>query len=284
MSALLAKGWQVQAVSRTTSLQQFSVHTNDVVFHLAGLAHAGAQGADDNMMFAVNAEQTLDRFAQACGAEVGQFIWLSSIKVLGDSSATPLAEDAPYAPGDVYAQSKVRGEELLLSARQGELAGAVTQLSIVRPPLVYGAGVGANFFNLWRASTSPWPLPLASARAPRAWLGVDNLVDFLLARVTAVARQDEAIWHVCDNEQSSVQEMVINIRVLLGRAPRLWPVSANLAKTVARRIGREALVSRLFDPLMVDDSRSRSLLSWTPPFSQVEQLQKVQLWYQKQWQ
>lgn len=282
VSTLQTKGWQVQPVKRTTPLQQFSLQADDVVFHLAGLAHAGAQGADDTMMFEVNARQTLHRFQQACAAGVGHFVWLSSIKVLGDSSATPLAEDAPYAPGDVYAQSKVRGEELLLSARQHELVGAVTQLSIVRPPLVYGAGVGANFMNLWRAAASPWPLPLAAAQAPRAWLGVDNLVSFLSARVTAQAPQDETIWHVCDNEQSSVKEMLTNIRKLTGRAPRLWPISANFAKMLARRFGREALANRLFEPLCVDDNRSRSLLNWSPPFSQTEQLQQVQLWYQQQ--
>ncbi len=279
--ALEQQGWQVHKVARHTALDQYELCRHDVVFHLAALAHAGAQNADEAMMMTVNAEQTLRRYEQACRAGVGHFVWLSSIKVVGDTSARPLTTDDPYAPGDSYARSKVRGEELLLAAVNDGQAARLPQLSIVRPPLVYGPGVSANFLSLWRAAMSPWPLPLGAAKAPRAWLGVDNLVSFLQARVATQVEMPATLWHVCDDEQTSVSEWIIHLRALVKRNANLWPVPVALIKAVASLVGKQGLVSRLFDPLPVDDSQSRRLLSWTPPFTQQQQLEKVHTWYQQ---
>jgi UDP-N-acetyl-alpha-D-quinovosamine dehydrogenase len=281
VQALEQQGWQVHKVDRHTSLDQYQLSQQDVVFHLAALAHAGAQGADEAMMMKVNAQQTLHRFEQACSAGAGHFVWLSSIKVLGDSSARALTPEDPYAPGDIYARSKVRGEELLLAAAKKLQPHASPALSIVRPPLVYGPGVSANFLSLWRAAMSPWPLPLGAANAPRAWLGVDNLVSFLLARVAGHAQMSATIWHVCDDEQTSVREMLTNLRALVNRSANLWTLPVGLIKAAAALLGKQGSVSRLFDPLPVDDSQSRQLLSWTPPVTQQQQLEKVLTWYQR---
>jgi len=279
--ALEQQGWQVHKVDRHTALDQYELCRQDAVFHLAALAHAGAQNADETMMMNVNAQQTLRRFEQACSAGAGHFVWLSSIKVLGDSSARALTPADPYAPGDSYARSKVRGEELLLAAASDLQTQVLPELSIIRPPLVYGPGVSANFLNLWRAAMSPWPLPLGAANAPRAWLGVDNLVSFLLARVTGQAEMSATFWHVCDDEQASVREMVTTVRALANRNADLWTLPAGLIKAAAVLLGKQGAASRLFDPLPVDDSESRQLLSWTPSFTQQQQLEKVLLWYQQ---
>lgn len=279
--ALEQHGWQVHKVDRHASLDQYELSRQDVVFHLAALAHAGAQNADETTMMTVNAEQTELRYQQACSAGVGHFVWLSSIKVLGDASARPLTIDDPYAPGDSYARSKVRGEELLLAAADQAQTDQPPQLSIVRPPLVYGPGVSANFLSLWRAAMSPWPLPLAAAKAPRAWLGIDNLVSFLLMRVATHADLSATLWHVCDTEQSSVSEWVINLRARVNRNANLWPLPVTFIKAAASVLGKQRLASRLFDPLPVDDSISRQLLSWAPPFTQQQQLEKVYTWYQQ---
>ncbi len=279
--ALEQQGWQVHKVDRHTSLDQYELCQQDVVFHLAALAHAGAQDADEAMMMNVNAQQTLRRFEQACSAGAGHFVWLSSIKVLGDSSARALTPADPYAPGDSYARSKVRGEELLLAAARNLQTQRLPELSIVRPPLVYGPGVSANFLNLWRAAMSPWPLPLGAANAPRAWLGVDNLVSFLLARVAGHGEMSATLWHVCDDEQASVREMVTNVRALVNRNANLWALPVALIKAAAALLGKQGAASRLFDPLPVDDSQSRQLLGWTPSVTQQQQLEKVLSWYQQ---
>ncbi|MCR9258921.1 MAG: NAD-dependent epimerase/dehydratase family protein [Pseudomonadaceae bacterium] len=281
VQALEQQGWQVHKIGRHTDLGQYQLSHQDVVFHLAALAHAGAQGADEAAMMNVNAQQTLDRFEQACSAGAGHFVWLSSIKVLGDSSARALTPEDPYAPGDSYARSKVRGEELLLAAAKDRHTQASAELSIVRPPLVYGPGVSANFLNLWHAAMSPWPLPLGAADAPRAWLGVDNLVSFLLTRVASQTQMPATIWHVCDDEQASVREMVTNLRSLVNRNANLWTLPVGLVKTAAALLGKSGAAGRLFDPLPVDDSQSRQLLSWSPAVTQQQQLEKVHTWYQQ---
>ncbi|XOV82919.1 MAG: NAD-dependent epimerase/dehydratase family protein [bacterium] len=281
VAALEAQGWQVHKIDRQTPLDSFALSQADVVFHLAALAHAGAQNADEERMLSVNTTQTVQRYEQTCAAGGGHFVWLSSIKVLGERSDRPLTPEDVYCPGDSYARSKVRAEQLLLAAAGGVQSGRQTQLSIVRPPLVYGPGVSANFLSLWRAAMSRWPLPLGAAKAPRAWLGVDNLVSFLLARVNSDAQMPVSIWHVCDNEQTSVRDMVANMRQLAARGANLWPVPAAVIKPAAALFRQQGLAARLFDPLSVDDSISRKLLSWTPPFTQQQQLEKVFKWYQQ---
>ena len=159
--ALADAGWQV-----TQELAGV-----DAVFHLGGLAHGGAQGADAEQLHQVNALDTLNLFQRAVAAGVPLFVWLSSIKVLGDVSSAPFTAADPLAPAGAYARSKAAGERLL----QAEAAGS-TRLAIVRPPLVYGPRVKANFLQLLQWADRSWPLPLGSATAPRAMVSVDNLV------------------------------------------------------------------------------------------------------------
>ena len=174
------EGWQVETVKHDTLQRGLAMEGTSTVFHLAGLAHAGAKGSDRPRMFTANVALSTALYKRACDAGVNRFVWLSSSKVLGDTSSVPLAECAPYRPGDLYAESKVAAEEALL-----ELSCADTRLCIVRPPLVYGAGVGANFLALLRVAVSNWPLPFASAVAQRSCLGVNNLTDFLLTLACA---------------------------------------------------------------------------------------------------
>ncbi len=290
LAALLNKnGWQVQGVVRNPGLDTFLAQTLpdlsaagralqqtpvDVVFHLAGLAHAGAQGADRDKLFRVNVDQTLELYRQAVAAGVRRFVWLSSIKVLGDTSPHALSIEAPYHPGDDYARSKMIAEQQLLAASSGN-----TQLQIVRPPLVYGVGVQANFLSLLRVAAAPWPLPLKSASAPRAWVGVHNLCAFLLHLATQSGAEHQQIWHVRDTEQVSVAQMLGQIRELMSRPERLWPFPSKLALSLAKLVGRAEMAQRLFLPLPVDVSETQRLLGWQPPFTQTQELQKVVLWF-----
>ena len=273
---LCANGWQVIPVSRQQPLSAEALRNTDVVFHLAGLAHSGAMDADRQKMFNVNVAMSLELYRQAVAAGVGRFVFLSSIKVLGDVSATPLTEEDPYQPGDLYAESKVAAEHALLQEPCGQ-----TELCVVRPPLVYGPGVGANFFALLRWSTSGWPLPLGSATSPRAWLGIDNLTDYLQHIATA-ALCGRRIWHVRDNEQTPVRDLLIELRRLNGQPPRLLRVNTELAMAIGYLTGRKQTLMRLFCPLPVDMSSSAAALNWQPPHTQQQQLTKVLDWFQTQ--
>ena len=247
----------------------------DCLFHLAGLAHAGARGADRQALFHVNLDQTVNLYRQAVRAGVKRFIWLSSIKVLGDSSTSPLAVGAPYRPGDDYAASKAAAEQQLLSEPAGN-----TQLCIVRPPLVYGVGVQANFLRMLRFALSGWPLPFKSATAPRAWLSVHNLVDLLLALGRAEGLPGQSIWHVRDAEETAVTDMLALMAGCAGRGLQQWPVPPGVAMWAARLVGKGDMAARLFLPLQVDMTETGAKLQWQPEVAQSQAIEEVVQWYQ----
>ena len=246
----------------------------DVVVHLAGLAHAGAQGASRSELFAVNVDQSVALYRLAAAAGVKRFIFLSSIKVLGDSSAMPLAVSAPYAPADDYAASKVAAECELLS-----LATGATMLYIVRPPLVYGPGVRANFLTLLRLGLSPWPLPVREADSPRAWLSVDNLVDLLALLIQLDELTARGIWHVRDAQQASVADMLALIACSAGRNPRQWSCPKWVLAAAARLARQPHIVPRVLGSLPVDMSETQRLLHWRPPVAQAQAVAEVVQWY-----
>lgn len=265
--------WAVQAPPRT-SLEALPFAAGDVVIHLAGMAHANVtHGPPANALQVSNVELTETLYDHAAEAGVAHFVWLSSIKVLGDESSVPLTVDHPYAPGDEYAESKARAERALLSACR-----ETTPVSIVRPPLVYGPGVQANFLSMLKWSQSSLPLPLGKARAPRAWLSVHNLVAMIRRLIEKPA--ETAIWHVADDEQTCVADMLKQLAAAGGRKAHVWPVPLKLVRSALRLAGRGEQADKLLAPLPVDDSQTRSLLGWQPPVTQIEALQEVVSWYQ----
>ena len=244
----------------------------DLVYHLAGIAHDNAAHAREADFTAVNCNLTLDWYRASTIAGVATFIWLSSIKVLGETASSPLGVDAPRTPRGHYARSKAQAELGLLRASQ---AGG-PRLAIVRPPLVYGPGVKGNFARLLKLCASPWPLPLGDARAPRALLGLDNLVDLLIH----LARADNppSLIHARDEAQWRTTDLVRELRRLAGRPDRQIFVPSNVIKALARPLGLAATASRLFDPLQVDAEPSMRALDWRPPHRTIELLEKTWRW------
>ncbi len=247
----------------------------DSLYHLAGLAHAGARSADRQALFHVNMDQTVNLYRQAVQAGVKRFIWLSSIKVLGDSSPNPLPVNAPYRPGDDYAASKMAAEQRLLTEPAGQ-----TQLCIVRPPLVYGVGVQANFLSMLRYALCGWPLPFKAATAPRAWLSVHNLVGLLLSLGRADGLPQRSIWHVRDAEETSVSAMLTLMAAHAGRRSHQWPLPPGLAMALARLVGKGDMAVRLFLPLQVEMSETAAQLHWQPEVAQSNAIEEVVQWYQ----
>lgn len=269
-----------------------------VIFHLAGLAHDAVSEAGREDLFQTNVVETTQLYAAAADAHVDLFVHLSSIRVLGDSTESPWENDAPLEPSDAYAESKAQAEIELQSLGQGNR----TNLAIVRPPIVYGPGVKANFLNLMKIAHSGWPLPLGGATAQRSWLGVQNLVDFLLQLGSQQGLQPDSglgqrshlrddsnpdervvvspIWHVRDREESSVADMLCLLRQQMSKTSRLWPVNAKLALAVGRLVGLSKVVNRLYLPQRVDTCGTFERLGWQPPYSQHEAIAETVEWFQ----
>lgn len=242
----------------------------DTVYYLAAVAHERVARADAAHLQRVNVDAPLRWLRAADQADVARFVWLSSIKVLGDVSRAPLRVDAPYRPGDAYARSKTDAEQVLLSTTL-----ARTRLAVVRPPLVYGPGVSGNFASLLRWAIRGLPLPLKGAIAPRSMVGVANLCD-LLARL---ADADGGIYHVADDRDWSVADLITEIRRLVGLPPRLFALPAAVLRRMADAVGRGATYERLFEPLQVDQTETRRRLGWAPRCDAAAQLNETVTWF-----
>lgn len=245
-----------------------------VVVHVAARAHVMNETvADPDAAYRqANTDVTLSLARQAAAGGVRRFVFVSSVKVHGETSepGRPLREQDPRSPVDPYGRSKLEAE---LGLREIE---AATGMSVVcvRPPLVYGPGVRANFARLVDAVRKGWPLPLGALRNARSLVGLDNLVDFL--RVCAVhpqaAGQD---FFVSDGEDLSTPELLRRVARALGRQPVLLPVPVPVLRLAGALTGRSAAVERLCGSLQVSIDNARHRLGWHPPVSVDAQLRRM---------
>jgi UDP-glucose 4-epimerase len=237
----------------------------DTVFHLAARVHDPRDDAAARLAFErVNVAATAGLAKAAARAGVRRFVFASSVKAAGETSGPrPLQEDDAPHPQDSYGQSKWAAEQALLQVPRD--TGRDMTIAILRPPLVYGPGVRANFHALLRLACSRYPLPLRCATARRSFVYVGNLVDALIASAEADA-EGVATYFVSDGEDLSVAELVCRIRRTAGRSPGLWPVPAPIAKGLARLAGRGDVAARLFEPLQVSTEKIRAAIGWRPPF------------------
>jgi UDP-glucose 4-epimerase len=247
----------------------------DTVFHLAARVHQVAEDAGDlgAAYQLANAEATALLARAAIDAGARRFVFVSSVKAAGEVSAKgPLAEDDPPQPRDAYGRSKLAAERLLAG-----LAAAI-EISIVRPPLVYGPGVRANFLSLLKLAASGVPLPFGAADAPRSMVFIDNLVDALIACATR-RHGSPAVYFVSDGRDFSVAELVRLLRFEMGKPARLWPLPTSGVRIAALLLGRPDAAQRLFAPLQVDIRRIRSELAWSPPVPAEAGLRRTVRWF-----
>jgi nucleoside-diphosphate-sugar epimerase len=235
----------------------------DTIVHTAARVHVmHDRNADPlNEYRRVNVEGTLNLARQADDAGVRRFIFLSSIKVNGERTLFQpyTADDAP-APLDPYGISKFEAEQRLRRIAQETRMEVV----IIRPVLVYGPGVKANFHTLMRWLYRGVPLPLAAISNRRSLVAIENLVDLLLtcARHPAAGNQT---FLVSDGEDLSTPTLLRRLSHALGRPAKLFPVPTALLTTGARILGRGDAAQRLCGSLQVDISKTRELLDWSPP-------------------
>ena len=288
--ALQQRGMAYRAVVRsatgpkphTVCLPSIDAHTDwtqvvqgaSAVVHLAARVHQVVDSSADPLQAfrATNLHSTvqLARSAQQMG--VRRFIFVSTVKVMGEQTAPgrPFRASDPAQPQDAYATSKYEAEQELKALT----AGSTMELVIVRPPLVYGPGVRANFASLVRAVARGLPLPLGRVHNQRSLVGIDNLVDLLLL-CTHHPRAVGQTLLVSDGHDVSTAELVQQIAAALGRPARLLPVPVSWLRLAGRLTGREAAIQRLCSSLQVEISATCQQLGWTPPVSVAEGMRRA---------
>lgn len=235
------------------------------VIHLAARVHVMNDTASDPLQAfrQVNVEATLQLARQAVEAGVKRFVFVSSVKVNGEATGDQpfSAADRP-APCDPYGQSKMEAETALLAL--GRETGL--EVVIVRPPLVYGPGVKANFLNLVKLVRLGLPLPFGLANGYRSMVAVENLVDLLITCVTH-PNAPGAVFMVSDGQDMHVGDLVRMIAKAMGKNVFLLPVPPVLLRAAARLAGKSAVADRLFGSLQVDIDATRERLQWKPVVS-----------------
>lgn len=246
----------------------------DGVVHLAARVHMLHDESADPLAAcrAANVAGTLNLARQCVQAGVKRFIFLSSIKVNGEATrpGQRFAEwDAP-APRDAYAISKLEAEQGLheLSAPSG------MEVVIIRPPLVYGRGVKANFAALVRGVQCGWPLPLGAICNQRSLVALDNLVDLIAVCLVHPGAANETFL-VSDGQDLSTPDLIRGIAHAVGAKPRLLRVPVWALRAVASLLGKRDAMQRLCGDLQVDIDKARRLLGWSPPVSVDEGLRRA---------
>lgn len=244
------------------------------VIHLAARAHVMREEAHDPLAAyrSVNTAGTLNLARQAAAAGVRRFVFLSSIKVNGEATAPGQAfraSDSPH-PQDPYGMSKWEAEQGLRQIAQD----TGMEVTTIRPPLVYGPGVKANFAALLRAVTRKRPLPLGAIHNLRSLVGLDNLVDLIMVCTTHPAAAQQTFL-ASDGEDLSTTDLVRRMARALGQPSRLLPVPAWWLQAGARMVGQGAAAQRLCGNLQVDIRHTREVLGWTPPVSVDEGLRRA---------
>ncbi|MEA3195342.1 MAG: UDP-N-acetyl-alpha-D-quinovosamine dehydrogenase [Betaproteobacteria bacterium] len=251
-------GWQVVAGDQRQPGWEGALQGVDALVHLAAVVHTRGSEAHYRQ---VNVEATERLALAAKRAGVRRLVFVSTIKVNGEE--TPVdrpfrAADAP-APQDAYARSKWQAEQRLAGVSGLEVV-------VVRPPLVYGPGVRANFRRLLQLVDTGVPLPFASIRNRRSLIYVGNLAA-LLRRCAEHPRAAGATLLAADGEDVSTPDLVQRMGAALGRPARLLPFPAFL------------LPSRLTGSLTVDATETGERLEWQPPYPVDEGLARTVAWY-----
>ena len=270
--------WEVQvgALNERTDWSEALGQNTDVVVHLAGQVPLtdGAVGPPGDWYAEVNTLGTANLARRCAQHGVKRFIFVSTVKVLGEGKSEPYWDTDLALPADAYAVSKWEAEQMLrqISAETG------MEVVVLRPPLVYGPGVKGNFQRLMQAIDKRRPLPLGAIQNQRSLIYLGNLIDAIRLCITHPNAAGKAFL-VSDGDDVSTPELVRRIAASLGRRPFLLPVPVSWMRRAGRVLGKQAAVDRLLGSLCLDMSTLRDELGWTPPYTMQEGLKATALWY-----
>ncbi|MBN3789901.1 SDR family oxidoreductase [Burkholderia sp. Ac-20353] len=249
----------------------------DCVVHLAARVHVMRdEAADPQAAFdATNVAGTLRLAGAARAHGASRFVFASSVKAIAEvDEGVPLAEDVPPRPQDPYGRSKLKAERALAELRAANGLDVV----IVRPPLVYGPGVRANFLQMMNAVSRRLPLPLGAVDARRSIVFVDNLADALL-RCAVDPLAANGCFHVADDDTLSVSAMLRAIGRALGKRAVLVPVPVAVLCAAGALAGRADQIDRLTRSLQLDTSHLKDVLAWQPPYTTEQGLARTAAWF-----
>lgn len=249
----------------------------EAVVHLAGRAHVMRDTAEDPLAAfrTVNRDGTLNLARQTASAGARRLVFISSIKANGEERETgPYTEATDGPPADAYGRSKYEAEEGLR-----EIAGETgLEVVILRPPLVYGPGVKANFLALLRLCRKGWPLPFGAVTNRRSLLYVGNLADAIAVTLDHPAAAG-GTFLLRDGDDLSMADLIRKLSAALGKNAILLPVPTALLRGLAGLAGRGDVMRRTTGSLTIDDSRIRSRLDWRPPYTVEQGLQATADWF-----
>jgi nucleoside-diphosphate-sugar epimerase len=258
-----AKGDQFQVGNLTNATRWTDALLGcDVVMHLAARVHVMKDNADAPLdaYRAVNVDATMNLARQAVEQGIKRFIFVSSVKVNGEMTTDKpfSAYDQPI-PIDPYGQSKFEAECALrtLSRETG------LEVVIIRPPLVYGPGVRANFLKLMQLVKLGLPLPFGNIQNRRSMVALDNLIDLLIL-CTDHPNAAGKVFMVSDDNDLSLRDLILLIARSMGKNPIMVPVPVDLMMSCVRMLGKTENANRLFGSLQVDITDTKECLGWRP--------------------
>lgn len=261
-------------VSDKADFSAFVQDTN-VLIHCAARVHIMHDNASNPLQEfrEVNTHGTLKLAQQAADAGVKRFIFISSIKVNGESTELgfPFKADDNFIPTDPYGRSKYEAEVGLR-----EIASETgMEVVIIRPPLVYGPGVKANFAAMMKWVNKGIPLPLGGIKENRRSLvSLDNLVSLIITCIDKPNAGNETFL-VSDDDDISTSQLLSNMASAFDTPNRLLPIPSACITLAAKLIGKPAISQRLCGSLQVDISKTKELLNWQPPYSTAECMKKT---------
>lgn len=249
------------------------VQNVDCVIHCAARVHMMEDSACDPLQAfrRVNTLGTLELATQASAAGVKRFIFISSIKVMGEETkiGSPYFYSDSMSPQDPYGISKAEAEVKLR-----ELGHKTTmEIVIIRPPLIYGPGVKANFLAMLKLAQKNLPLPLGAVHNKRSLVALDNIVDLI---VTCIHRQQAAnqTFLVSDDQDVSTTELLQIMTLAAGKKPWLIPMSVSWLRFAGKLTGKKSVIDRLCGSLQVEIQYTKDTLNWKPPITLEEGIAK----------
>jgi nucleoside-diphosphate-sugar epimerase len=273
MSRKAVAGCETAIIADITGSTDYGDCFKDIgcLIHTAARVHVMDEGSDDPLADyrESNTFGTLNMARQAAIAGVQRFIFVSSIKVSGEGRAIgqPYHSDHPPNPSDPYGISKFEAEQGLMEIAL-ETGMAVV---VIRPPLIYGPGVKANFLSMMTWLSRPVPLPFGAINNKRSLVAMDNLVNLI---ITCISHPNAAnqTFLVSDDRDVSTTELLTLMTNALGKKNWLVPFPMAPIKLAAGLLGKSAFVERLCGSLQVDISHTKATLNWSPPCTMEQQL------------
>ncbi len=250
----------------------------DTVVHLAAKVStvADKRESESGQCHRINTLATVNLARHCARYGVRRFVFVSTVKVLGEGKEDPYQVTDPAAPEDAYAISKWKAEQALwqISKETG------MEVVIIRPPLVYGPGVKGNFLQLIQAIDKRWPLPLGAIRNRRSLIYLGNLVDAITLCLTHPKAAGKT-FIVSDDDDVSTPELVRHLGKALGKAPILLTIPVGWMRFAGKILGKASSIDRLVGSFAVDITPTRKRLDWTPPYSMKAGIAATVAWYRQ---